>query len=99
MKRLATANENPNAFKMQATCDGRGWNQNGRRPCLALWEITANDIRMRKHTDYSGETDSYYGFVCPDCGCFTELDPREIPLYVRNNAQEYIACHCTKTKK
>jgi len=89
MKKLASVKNNPNIFKMKATCSGRGWDQNGKVPCYALWEITAADVRKRTHTDMSGVTDVYYGFVCPDCGCFTELDTNKIPSEVRNSAPVY----------
>lgn len=96
MKKLASAIENPKLFKIKATCDGNGWNQDGRTPCYQLWEITALDIRKRIHTDYGGGVDTYYGFVCPDCGCFTELDANEIPPEIKNNTKNYCGSEETK---
>ena len=89
MRKLAKANQNKNMFRMKATCDGNGWNQNGKTPCYQLWEITALDIKYRSHTDISGVTDIYYGFVCPECGCFTELDEQNIPSTVKSSAGRY----------
>ena len=66
MKKLATAEENPELFKMKAICSGEGWEQEERKPCYQLWEISALDIEKRSHTDYDGGTDTYYGFVCPE---------------------------------
>ena len=89
MKLIAEAKDNQSLFKMEATCSGKGWNQDGKKPCFRLWEINASDIKSRKHTDISGETDVYYGFVCPTCGCFTELENKEIPMEVKNMARKY----------
>lgn len=88
MKLIAEAKNNPNLFKMEVTCSGKGWHQDG-KPCYRLWEINAYDVKSRKHTDISGETDIYYGFVCPTCGCFTELNSKDIPMEVKNIAREY----------
>lgn len=90
MRKLATANENPDVYKIEATCDGSGWDQEGKVPCYQRWEVCASDIYYRNHTDYGGCTDTYYGFVCPECGCFTELDNRKIPTTVKHNAKKYI---------
>lgn len=90
MKKLADAKDNPQLWKTEATCSGKGWDQSGKIPCYALWEVTAKDIKKRSHTDYGGGTDTYYGFVCPDCGCFTELPEKDIPHEVRSHAATYI---------
>lgn len=89
MRKLATSEQNPDLFKMKATCTGAGWDQGNRCPCYSLWEVTAKDIQRRTHTDYGGNTDTYYGFTCPDCGCFTELDKDDIPFDIRANAKNY----------
>ena len=90
MRKIATAKETHKLFKIKATCDGNGWDQGQRRPCYSLWEVDENDIQTRLHTDYGGTTDTYYGFTCPDCGCFTELDEKEIPPNVKIQARRYI---------
>ena len=89
MREIATKEENPNIWRMEATCDGNGWNQNGKTPCFRLFEVDASDILKRAHTDISGCTDIYYGFRCPRCGCFTEIPSRKIPFNVRSVAREY----------
>lgn len=90
MRKLADGKNNPEIWKTKATCSGAGWNQEGRTPCYSLWEVTALDIRSRRHTDYGGGTETYYGFVCPECGCFTELNSKDIPYDVRSKAPEYV---------
>lgn len=90
MKKLADGKNNPHIWKTQATCTGAGWDQEGKTPCYSLWEVTAMDIRSRTHTDYDGSSETYYGFVCPDCGCFTELNTEDIPYDVRSKATKYV---------
>lgn len=87
MKVLALGKENPNLWTTQESCTGKGWAQDT-KPCGALLEVSELDIISRKHKDMSGETDIYFGFKCPICGCFTELNPLNIPLYVRSRAQK-----------
>lgn len=89
MKKIASARENSEIFKIKATCSGSGWDQGSRVPCYSLWEVSAADIQKRTHTDHGGTTDAYYGFTCPECGCFTELDEKEIPYDIRTKARTY----------
>lgn len=88
MRKIASAKENPSIWKMEATCTGKGWQQIG-TPCYSLFEINATDILKRTHTDMYGDTEEYYGFVCPDCGCFTEIQKDKIPYDVRSHARKY----------
>ena len=89
IKVLKHGNNNPEKWKIDCTCTGYGWNNPGKTPCSALLEIDQSSILKRHHTDISGETDVYYGFVCPVCGCFTEIESKNIPNFVKNNATEY----------
>lgn len=89
MRKIANGNDNPNKWTMQATCTGAGWSQKGRGPCYSLFELDGRDIYKRSHTDYGGCTDTYYGFICPDCGCFTEIPKEKLPSGVRSNAKKY----------
>ena len=90
MKKLADGKDNQRLWKVEATCTGRGWNQEGKSPCYALWEVSAMDIMKRVHTDISGDSDTYYGFLCPECGCFTELPSSDVPNFIRTNAKQYV---------
>jgi len=89
MKKLADAKDNPNIFKIEQTCTGKGWDQGHRTPCFALWEISAVDIFKRKYTDMAGDTEITYGFLCPECGCFTELNAADLPREVKLHAKEF----------
>lgn len=89
MKLIAEANENPELFTVKITCTGNGWDQGEKIPCGRLWEISGTDILKRNHTDYSGETDTYYGFVCPKCGCFTEIPLSKLTGFSTSMAKTY----------
>lgn len=89
MKKLASIKDNPEKWTIKATCDGNGWNQEGRTPCGSLFELDSTDIQKRTYTDYGGGTDTYYGFTCPDCGCFSEIPSNKIPSHIRSNARKY----------
>ena len=88
MRIKAFAPDNPNIWRKEFTCTGVGWHQSN-KPCGCLLEIEATDIRKRTHKDISGETDIYYGFVCCNCGCFTEIPSTVLPSSVKNMATKY----------
>ena len=90
MRKLADGKNNPYIFKTEQTCTGRGWDQNGRTPCYSLWEVTATDIKKRTSSDYTGDAETSYGFICPNCGCFSEIAAKDIPWDVKANAAKYI---------
>lgn len=88
-KVIAEPNENPNIWRKRVTCTGEGWGQEGKIPCRRLIEIDERDVQYRVHTDNSGVTDRYYGFTCPECKCFTELNESSIPNRVKRSATQY----------
>lgn len=89
MKVLKEPEVNPELWKKEYTCTGRGWYQEGRTPCGCLLEVNIGDIQERSHTDLGGETDTYYGFTCCKCGCFTEISKDDVPLEFRNMIRKY----------
>lgn len=91
MRLIAEANNNPELFSIQVSCTGHGWDQGFRTPCGRLWEITARDILRREHKDYAGYSDSYYGFICPKCGCFTEIESSKLKGFPTQMARIYVA--------
>lgn len=48
-------------------CDGFGWDP-PRKPCHSVYTLEDGDIVKRK---FCG--DFYFGFICPNCHCFTQL--------------------------
>ena len=89
MKKIIDGKNNTSKWKMNATCSGKGWEQGGKTPCQSIFELNADDIIKRNYTDMAQDTETYYGFICPDCGCFTELTTSKIPREVRRFAKSY----------
>lgn len=83
---IKEAFENEDLWRGQFTCTGAGWEQHGTVPCGRLIEVLASDIVARKHTDYGGGTDVYYGFHCPVCNSFTEIPYTRLNSTVRSMA-------------
>ena len=88
MEILAEARDNKQLWSMKVSCTGRGWHQTG-HPCGRLLKINAADVKSRSHTDMTGCTDTYYGVVCPVCGCFTEIPTSKVPYDVQHMAESY----------
>ena len=76
-------------WSIECFCTGKGWDQEGKVPCGAKLEVSDVDIQKRVCTDISEVSDTYYGFTCPLCKCFTELDESKIPWSVRGIAKNY----------
>ena len=89
MKVLKEPDMNPELWRGKYTCTGKGWYQGDNVPCGRLLEVDINDIRERSHTDLGGETDTYYGFTCCKCGCFTEISKDDVPREYRNMIKKY----------
>ncbi len=64
-------------WSMEARCTGAGCGQK-HKPCYSKWKLEDGDIVKRK---FGGEI--CYGFICPDCHCFTILDETELPDNVK----------------
>ena len=74
---------------IECFCTGKGWDQEGKVPCGAKLEVSDVDIQRRTYKDISGVSETYYGFTCPLCKCFTELDESKIPWSVKGIANDY----------
>ena len=78
----------PNWSLEDVMCTGKGWEQNGKKPCYSVWDLDSADILIRKHTAYGDSyPTTYYGFICPECHCFTELDANLLPHDIRKNCK------------
>lgn len=88
--RIIDRNPENLGWEKECFCTGEGWTQYGRTPCHAKLAVADKDIMARKHTDYSGDTSTYFGFVCPICGCFTEIPENELPYKVKNLARNNV---------
>lgn len=72
----------------EVKCTGKGWSQDA-YPCGAILELDEADIIKRVHARYGQEPGTDYGFICPQCGCFTEMEPSDIPHYIRDKARAW----------
>lgn len=72
-------------WSMEVTCTGKGW-LNVSNPCYSILELNSRDIVSRKYTSYGDDSPTtYYGFICPVCHCFTEVDEKLLPLEIKKN--------------
>ena len=46
---------------------------NGSGGCAAFLLVEERDLFMTKSSHYDGSTDYYTTFMCPECGCLTDL--------------------------
>lgn len=78
----------PNWILEDVTCTGKGWDQNGKKPCYSIWDLDSGVILSREYTRYGEDYPTkYYGFFCPECHCFTELNEKLIPHDVKKNCK------------
>lgn len=42
--------------------------------CRYRLRYTPADVKERQHTDYTGESDTYYSITCPRSGCGLVID-------------------------
>lgn len=78
MERLEEGNYQLPDWSIEARCSGKGWEQR-QKPCYGKFKLVDGDIVKRTCW---GEV--YYGFICPDCHCFTQIDEKEIPKEVKD---------------
>lgn len=77
MERLEKGNYKLPDWSLEARCTGECWEQK-QKPCYGNFKLVDGDIVKRISR---GET--CYGFICPDCNCFTEINEKQIPYDVR----------------
>ena len=88
-KILQSARNNPQIWRKEVTCTGDGWTQKKNfPPCYILLEITVFDIRKRIRYKNKKAVVTY-GFICPSCRCFTEIQKNEIPDNIKAFAKKY----------
>lgn len=78
MERLEKGNYKLPDWSIEARCTGEGWGQN-HKPCYGNFKLVDGDIVKR----IFGEGEKCYGFICPDCNCFTEISEKQLPYAVR----------------
>jgi hypothetical protein len=82
-------------WKLEVNCTGGNWYQDGNVPCSSTLEIEACDLTKRTWSKYPDDSGVDYGFVCPICGCFTNIDGKFLNDHLKNMAKDYIKVKST----
>ena len=78
-----------NNWNLECVCSGKGWQQTT-KPCYSKMLLEDGDIYQRTYTDmYDCTKEIHYGFVCSECGCFTEILKTLLPIEVMQYARKY----------
>lgn len=77
-------------WSLEVECTGKGWT-NKNKSCNSSLNVEDGDIVKRSYRRYGDESSSIaYGFICPICNVFTEVDekilPKEIMEYCKSVA-------------
>ena len=77
-------------WSLEVECTGNGW-ANKNKPCHSSLNVEDGDIVKRSYRRYGDESSSIaYGFICPICSVFTEVEgkilPKEIMEYCKRVA-------------
>lgn len=76
-------------WKLEVDCTGGGWGQGDRVPCLSTLELNKDDLVKRTWNKYPDDHGVDYGFICPVCGCFTDMKEEDILSDLRKIAKDY----------
>jgi hypothetical protein len=85
-------------WKLEVICTGKYWDQDTKVPCGSKLEIEINDIIKRKWYKYPDYEGTSYGFICPVCGCFSEIEEKYLSMYIKNMAKDYSDFNTNNTK-
>jgi hypothetical protein len=77
-------------FTMEVTCTGENWEQGDKIPCGSKLEINSDDLLRREWSKYPDDNGIDYGFICPVCGCFTQINSIILPKDLRKMAKDYL---------
>ena len=70
-------------WSLEVVCTGEGWNNFEKTPCFSILKLNKEDIYKRSYHQYEKGTKHTYGFICPVCHCFTEIDKSQISEYIK----------------
>lgn len=68
-------------WTLDVMCTGKGGWVQKHKPCYGTLTLEDGDIVKRGYDD---EFD--YGCICPECGCFTVIPKKDIPIEVQTYA-------------
>lgn len=87
MKIIEKGNYKKRDWSIRVECTGYGWKQK-HKPCYSILELEDGDIVMRRYGEWDDEIEIEYGFICPICQCFTEINKDRIPIDVQQYCNE-----------
>lgn len=73
------------AWSLDVRCTGKGWEQK-HKPCYGMMTLEDGDVLKRISCE-----EVYYGCICPECKCFTEIPEKLIPREVKKYAPQVAA--------
>lgn len=76
-------------WNLKVTCTGKNWRQKN-APCGSILEIDVTDLYKREWFKYPDNEGVNYGFICPICGCFTELEDKLLDENLKMMAKDYL---------
>jgi len=76
-------------WEKEVECNGVGWRQGDKVPCGSKLIIDRDDLKLRKWFKYPDSEGVNYGFICPNCNCFTEIPTDELDKNLRKLAVEW----------
>jgi hypothetical protein len=77
-------------WTIKIECDGLNWRQNDKVSCGSILELNKDDILKREWFKYPDDSGINYGFICPICGCFTQIDDDMLPEGIKTKAKDYL---------
>lgn len=77
-------------WSLEVECNGLNWNQETKVPCGSSLEINKEDLLIRGWFKYPDREGKNYGFICPVCGCFTEIKDELLSDDLKKLAKDYL---------
>lgn len=85
MQILKQGNSKLPNWSLEIQCTGHLW-QNKNTPCYSIVKLDSKDIVKRFSKRYFEESSNIsYGFICPICHCFTEINEFLIPQQIKDH--------------
>lgn len=83
---MKSAKKKAHEWALEVECTGNGWNNSPLYPCHTRMFLMSNNVVARVETNHDGFIELRYGFTCPICKCFSEVDCHKIPQTVLKHA-------------
>ncbi len=78
------------SWSIEVVCTANGWS-NHNKPCYSTLKLNSKDVYRRFYYKDGKDRKHSYGFICPVCHCFTEIDKKMIPESIKRHCLEVAA--------